>query len=120
MAGYNSSYTISYNPYIRVILVDAGILGQQAGAHFLEAFLLVGGDFFGRFFLGGFLVALGLLALLRLALFAATTAADDIDHRNYDRAALSVLKQVVRDVVFEFGLEAIEVDALEALLDGAF
>ena len=27
-------------------LVDAGVLGQQAGAHFLEAFLLLGSDFF--------------------------------------------------------------------------
>ena len=48
---------------------------------------------------------------------AASAAGDDVDHRDDDRAALGVLEQIVRDVVLELGLEAVQVDALEALLD---
>lgn len=110
---------------------DAGLVllvgAEKFGPHRLEAQLLFVGDLFGR--LGGGLTgsnadrlaARVTVALPCLAGFAAFdfTATDDVHHRDDDRAALGLFVQIVRDVLFEFLLESVEVDALEALLDGA-
>ena len=95
-------------------LVGAGVLSEEAGPHFLEALLLISGDFFARLRLSLWRTWLG----VRFGA-SATPAADDIYYRNHNRAALRLLKQVVRDVVFELGLETVEIDTLETLLDGS-
>ncbi len=94
-------------------------MGEQAGAHFLEAFLLVGGELFGSLLLLGRLtLAVLSLSILGLALLAAS-AADNINDGNDDWTALGLFKQVMGDVVLELDFKAVEVDALKALLDGA-
>ncbi len=76
--------------------------------------MLLSGNFFGRFDL---LLRVA-LALRRITL-ATTVSANNIDDRDDDRAAPRVFEQIVRDVVFELGFESVQVDALEALLDGS-
>ena len=61
--------------------VDAGILRKQAGAHLLEAFLLLGSDVFTGF---------GVAAIAGSFNFA--FGANHINDRNDNRAALRVLE----------------------------
>src|SRR5581483_1427006 len=43
----------------------------------------------------------------------------DIHHRDDDRAALRAIKRIVRHVIFQLGLKAIQINTLEALLNSA-
>ena len=74
-------------------LINAGILGQKSGAHFIEAFLLFGGYFFGSFRLY-YRISFDVHNFVTIGLSAAATSAtsDYIDNWNDNRAALSLLK----------------------------
>ena len=66
------------------------------------AFLLLGSQFFRRLDGWFWLLWSLLLAAFGVSLWriASTTATDNVNHRNDDWAALSVLEQIVRDVIF--------------------
>ena len=86
------------------LLVNPGVLVQKALTHLGKAALLFDSDFLWRL---GLSLSAAVLGLVHVIVGFLGTAADDIDYWDDDRAALSLLVQEVRYVIFELGFEAV-------------